>query len=245
MTKTEIKQYDFTAIWCSENCFFDTGLAGWWAGIKYGKLLTANLRCSSEAVKMSLARGACWCFRGARYNNVPAVLQRSTIQRLQAPMFPWSGVSCFYSTGAFCFEGPVLLGVYVLLALCFKGPIFLEVCVPLALRFKCPIFTSVHLPMPYVSKVLHLQTMSRPIPPPPPPRGILPHGNFWLPWPSKYTVQVVCKWAVTVCVCGAGSNKCTVWHSKLRWPCLLATHLLWQKRPFPYIVLLFEQFNML
>ena len=75
--------------------------------------------------------------------------------------------------------------------------------------------------------------------------GILPHGNFWVPWPSKYTVQVVCKWAVAVCVCGAGSNKCTIWNSKLRWPCLLATHLLWQKRPFPYIVLLFEQFNML
>ena len=82
-------------------------------------------------------------------------------------------------------------------------------------------------------------------PPPPQPRGILPHGNFWVPSPSKYTVQVVCKWAVAVCVCGAGSNKCTKWNSKLRWPCLLATHLLWQKRPFPYIVLLFEQFNML
>ena len=77
------------------------------------------------------------------------------------------------------------------------------------------------------------------------PPGILPHGHFWVPWPSKYTVQVVCKWAVAVCVCGAGSNKCTIWNSKLRWPCLLATHLLWQKRPFPYIVLLFEQFNML
>ena len=42
---------------------------------------------------------------------------------------------------------------------------------------------------------------------PPSPWGILPHGNFWVPWPSKYTVQVVCKWAVAVCVCGAGSNK--------------------------------------
>ncbi len=77
------------------------------------------------------------------------------------------------------------------------------------------------------------------------PLGILPHGNFWVPWPSKYTVQVVCKWAVAVCVCGAGSNKCTIWNSKLRWSCLLATHLLWQKRPFPYIILSFEQFNML
>ena len=81
--------------------------------------------------------------------------------------------------------------------------------------------------------------------PPPPPPGILPRGNIWVPWPSKYTVQVVCKWAVAVCVCGAGSNNGTVWNSKLRWPCLLATHLLWQKRPFPYIILLFEQFNML
>ena len=71
--------------------------------------------------------------------------------------------------------------------------------------------------------------------PPPPPGGgggILPHGNFWVPWPSKYIVQVVCKWAVAVCVCGAGSNKCTIWNSKLRWPCLLATHLLWQKSHF-------------
>ena len=76
-------------------------------------------------------------------------------------------------------------------------------------------------------------------------RGILPHGNFWVPWPSKHSFQVVCKWAVAVCVCGAGSNECTIWNSKLRWPCLLATHLLWQKRPFPYIVWLFEQFNML
>ena len=25
-------------------------------------------------------------------------------------------------------------------------------------------------------------------PPPPPSRGILPHGNLWIPWPSKYTV---------------------------------------------------------
>ena len=75
-----------------------------------------------------------------------------------------------------------------------------------------------------------------PAPPPPPGGGILPHGNFWVPWPSKYTVQVVCKWAVAVCVCGAGSNKCTICNSKLRWPCLFATHLLWQKRPFPYIV---------
>ena len=71
--------------------------------------------------------------------------------------------------------------------------------------------------------------MSQPIPPPPPP-GVLPHGDFWVPWPSKYTVQVVCKWAVAVCVCGAGSNKCTIWNSKLRWPCLLATHLLWEKK---------------
>ena len=69
-------------------------------------------------------------------------------------------------------------------------------------------------------------------PPPPPPPGILPHGNIWVPWPSKYTVQVVCKWAVAVCVCGAGSNKCTIWNSKLRWPCLLATYLLWQKGHF-------------
>ena len=66
----------------------------------------------------------------------------------------------------------------------------------------------------------------------PPPRGILPHGNFWVPWPSKYTVQVVCKWTVAVCICGAGSNKCTIWSSKLRWPCLLVTHLLWQKSHF-------------
>ena len=75
--------------------------------------------------------------------------------------------------------------------------------------------------------------MRQPIPPTP--LGILPHGNFWVPWPSKHTVQVVCKWAVAVCVCGAGSNKCTIWNSKLRWPCLLATHLLWIKRPFPYL----------
>ena len=84
---------------------------------------------------------------------------------------------------------------------------------------------------------------------PPLPR-ILPHGNFWVPWPSKYTVQVVCMWVLAVCVCGAGSNKCTVWNSKLRWPCRLASHLLWQKRkekkrPFPYIILLVEQVNML
>ena len=45
-----------------------------------------------------------------------------------------------------------------------------------------------------------------PTPHPPTPR-ILPHDNFWVPWPSKYTVQVVCKWAVAVCVCGAGSNE--------------------------------------
>ena len=79
---------------------------------------------------------------------------------------------------------------------------------------------------------------------PPHPR-ILPHGNIWVPRPSKYTVQVVCKWAVAVCVCCADSDKCTIWNSKLQWPCLLATHLLWQKRPFPYIILLLEQFNML
>ena len=70
---------------------------------------------------------------------------------------------------------------------------------------------------------------------PPPPHThthtlILAHGNIWVPWPSKYTVQVVCKWAVAVCVCGAGSNKCTIWNSKLRWPCFLATHLLWEKK---------------
>ena len=45
--------------------------------------------------------------------------------------------------------------------------------------------------------------MNQPIAPPP----ILPHGNIWVPWPSEYTVQVVCKWAVAVCVCGAGSNE--------------------------------------
>ena len=37
--------------------------------------------------------------------------------------------------------------------------------------------------------------------------GDFKHSNFWVPWPSKYTVQVVCKWAVAVCVCGAGSNE--------------------------------------
>ena len=87
--------------------------------------------------------------------------------------------------------------------------------------------------------------MSQPIPSPPPPGGDVTNCNVWVPWPSKYTVQVVCKWAVAVCVCGAGSNKCTIWNSKFRWPCLLATHLLWQKMSFPYIILLFEQFNML
>ena len=50
-------------------------------------------------------------------------------------------------------------------------------------------------------------TSPPPSPPPPRPPGILPHGNFWVPWPSKYAVQVACKWAVAVCVCGAGSNE--------------------------------------
>ena len=75
--------------------------------------------------------------------------------------------------------------------------------------------------------------------------------NIWVPWLPKYTVQVVCKWAVAVGICGAGSNKCIIWNSKLQWPCLLATHLLWpppppkKKEAICIYYFIFEQFNML
>ena len=85
-----------------------------------------------------------------------------------------------------------------------------------------------------------------PLPPPLPPRGGFYHMviSGYLDHQSTQ-FRLSASELVAVCVCGAGSNKCTIWNSKLRWPCLLATHLLWQKRSFPYIVLLFEQFNML
>ena len=81
-----------------------------------------------------------------------------------------------------------------------------------------------------VSSLMPYRPRASLYPPPPSSPGILPHGNIWVPWQSKYTVQVACKWAVAVCVCSADSNKCTIWNSKLRWPCLLATHLLWHKK---------------
>ena len=81
-------------------------------------------------------------------------------------------------------------------------------------------------------------------PPPPPLRGILPHGNFWvLDHQSTQFRLSASELLLFVSVVLVLIN--TIWNSKLRWPCLLATHLLWQKRPFPYIVLLFKQFPFL
>ena len=152
----------------------------------------------------------------------------------------------------FCCTFPV--GFFSLLIVSFLGGLYIYIYFSLFIYILIVSFLGGFLSLPG-----HMETFHRrhfppvdldhepaytPHPPPPTTRGILPH-NFWVSWPSKYTVQVVCKWAVAVCVCGAGSNKCTIWNSKLPWPCLLATHLLWQKRSFPYTVLFFEQFNML
>ena len=52
-----------------------------------------------------------------------------------------------------------------------------------------------------------------------------PHGKIWVPWQSEYTVQVVCKWAVAACVCGAGFNKCITLS--------FSNSFVMTKRPFP------------
>ena len=63
---------------------------------------------------------------------------------------------------------------------------------------------------------------------------------IWVSWPSEYTVQVVCKWAVAVCE--AGSNKCTIWNVKSRWQSLSNLFVM-TKRTFPLSILLFQQFD--
>ena len=77
--------------------------------------------------------------------------------------------------------------------------------------------------------------MSQPISPPPPPAPPSPLSR----------VQVVCKWAVAVCVCGAGSNKCTILEFQIAMTLSLSNSFIMTKKPFPYIILLLEQFNML
>ena len=63
---------------------------------------------------------------------------------------------------------------------------------------------------------------------------------IWVSGPSKYTVQVVCKWAVAVCE--AGSNKCSIWNFKSRWQSLINLFVM-TKRTFPLSILLFQQFD--
>jgi len=105
--------------------------------------------------------------------------------------------------------------------------------------------------------------------PPPHPPGMWPQCNI-APWPPEYTVQIVCKWAVAVCVWGLSrgaiqnfeiamtlslSNSFVMtkrpfsnspWYNRTGWLGVKhqLTYLL-TYLPFPNSILLFQQFNVL